>query len=694
MSVGNSFWTCRREMAEVLLITIFSLSSFNCFKTPAPPVAPSWDVDLTFPVGIKTVTVGDLVDKDPTALKADPAHRIVYSKIMAVPSTVVGDRISLMPANAYGQITLGTFSVEVKPVITEINVPSIPRGITIPVPPQTVSLPTIATAMSSTTTVEISSGTVGLTLKNNLPVDIVALNPVQLIDDHGNIKAMFDFTGSAIPAGGSRTVYDNLAGKSLGDGVSIAGLNFSTAGSSTPVRIPPDSLLVATMIMDNIRASAAKITGIPAQRLVDNDYTILPLNDSTQVSDASVHSGSLRFDFSNRIAIGVQFKFRLEELLRPSPGGYAPYEDSLFLPALGTSPYTLNLSGCRLQAPAGQLLSAIQLTSSVIIPTAISGQVAIHDTDKVHIAMSTLAPIVADSVSGVLKPTWFEVHSAVALNIGSISSKLVAQLNIPSASLTLNTVSSVGFPADLDLRVSAVKSTGEVVYLDIPAGQRRVQAGGGSIAFDGAEVGRFLTQLSGKLPDSLRISGNVLVNPPDCYSRGAAGAGSVGRNSSLSGSITLSIPMNIGITQATYRDTTGFGVTEDGSGKKPGQSELANVNGAKLFVEVQNGLPAQVGVKVFLLDAMHRRLLTLPQSGQSLQVNAATVDAQGIAAAPGISTLTIDLSHAEAQLYIPAEYVEYELDFSTASGGSPMVFLTSDAVRVRVWTQCSYGVNN
>jgi hypothetical protein len=56
--------------------------------------------------------------------------------------------------------------------------------------------------------------------------------------------------------------------------------------------------------------------------------------------------------------------------------------------------------------------------------------------------------------------------------------------------------------------------------------------------------------------------------------------------------------------------------------------------------------------------------------------------------------LTINLSHAEAQLYIPAEYVEYELDLATASGGSPAVFLTSDAVRVRVWTQCSYGVNN
>jgi hypothetical protein len=694
MSVGNSFWTCRRKMAELLLGTVFSLSSFNCIKTPAPPVAPSWDVDLTFPVGIKTVTVGDLVDKDPSALKADPAHRIVYSKIMAVPSTLVGDRISLMPANAYGQIRLGTFNVEVKPVITEINVPSIPRGITIPVPSQTMNLPTIATAMSSTTTVEVSSGSVGLTLKNNLPVDIAALNPVQLIDDHGNVEAIFDFTGSAIPAGGSRTVYDNLAGKSLGDGVSIAGLNFSTPGSSSPVRIPPDSMLVATMIMDNIRASAAQITGIPAQRLIDNDRTAIRLNDSTQVSNVAIRSGSLRFAFTNRIAVGVQFKFRLEELLRPAAGGYAPYEDSLFLPALGGNSYTLNLSGCRLRAPAGQLLSALQLTSSVVIPTDVSGRVAVHDTDKVQIDMSTLAPIVADSVTGVIKPTWIDVHSAVALNLGSFSSKLVAQLNIPSASLTLNTVSSVGFPADLDLRVSAVKSTGEVVYLDIPAGQRRVQAGGGAIAFDGAEVGAFLSKLSGRLPDSLQVSGKVLVNPPDCYSRGAAGAGSVGRNSSFSGSVTLSIPMNLGISQATYRDTTGFGVTEDGGGKKPGQSELANVNGAKLFVEVQNGLPAQVGVRVYLLDAMHRRLLTLPQSGQSLQVNAAAVDAQGIAAMPGTSTLTINLSHAEAQLYIPAEYVEYELDLATASGGSPAVFLTSDAVRVRVWTQCSYGVNN
>jgi hypothetical protein len=679
-------------MAEALLVTVLSLASFNCIKDPVTPVAPSWDVDLTFPVGSRTFTLGDMVDRDSTTLKADAAHRLVYTKTMTAPPTLVGDRIRITPSDAGGQIRLGTFAVQVQPVVTGINVPSIPRGLTVPVPSQTLNLPTVATDMASSGALDVRSGSVGLTIRNNLPVDIQSLNPIQLVDDHGTVEASFDYGGGVIPAGGSRTVYDNLAGRSLGDGLNIAGLNFSTPGSVTPVRIPSDSMLVATMIMDNLRASTAKVTGIPAQRLIDNDHTAIALSDSTLVSSASLRSGALRFDFTNRIALGVQFKFRLEELLRVAPGGAAPFEDSLYLPAFGAASYTLDVSHCLLQGQSRQLLRSLQLTSSIIIPVSVTGQVAIHDTDRVQIAMTALSPIVADSVTGVVKPTWFDVNSAVALNAGAFSSKFAGQLVIPSASLTLSTLNTAGFPADLDLRIAASKSSGETVYLDMPAGQRRVRPGVDLVAFDGAAVGRFLSQLSGKLPDSLRITGRVLVNPPDCYSLGAAGAGSVGRNSSLGGIVALSIPMTIGISQASYRDTADFGVTEDG-GQKPGQSQLANVNGAKLTLEVQNGLPARVGVRVHLLDAQHRPLLTLPQSGQWLQAEAATVDAQGIAAAPGVSTLTVDLSHAEAQLYMPAEFVEYELDLSTAAGGAPVVFLTSDAVKVRVWTQCSYGVN-
>ena len=34
-----------------------------------------------------------------------------------------------------------------------------------------------------------------------------------------------------------------------------------------------------------------------------------------------------------------------------------------------------------------------------------------------------------------------------------------------------------------------------------------------------------------------------------------------------------------------------------------------------------------------------------------------------------------------------------EVALGTPGGGLPVVFRTTDALRVRIWTQCSYGVN-
>ncbi len=683
----------RRGAAHTVLLVLLAATSVNCFKDPVTPVPPSWDMDLTFPVGVKTVSVGDLITEDSTSLRADPANRLVFNVNAPAPSTRIGDCLSLRPSEAQSHVAIGAFTVEVKPMVTSINVPNIPPGQTAPVPSQTLAIPTVSAGSSTEGDVTFSSGTIGLSLKNNLPVTLTAVSPVQLVDDNGNVEAVFDLGGQPLAPGQDVTVYDDLAGRTLGNGFNLTGMSFLTPGSTSPVTMPADSMLVATLVLSNLRASTAQVTGIPAQRLTDNDRTTIALNDSTLIQMVSIRSGQLQFTFANQIGVGLLFKFRLPEVYRPGPAGPVAYEDSVFLPAGGTGTCLLDLAGARLQAPPGRLLNALGLTSSIIIPTAVKQPTLLHDTDKVQISMTTLAPLVADSVVGTIKPTWFNVNTSVCLNAGKIPSRLKGQFNIPSATLTFTALAAVGFPADLHLRLSAVKSSGERIYLDIPDGQRRLAPGNNTITFDAGQVGGFLSQLSGTIPDSLRLSGGVLVNPPDCYSTTGQEVGSVGSGSSLEGSIALAIPLNIGITQAAYRDTTAFAQSDDGTSGKPDQSELRKVNSAKLYLEVRNGLPAQVGVRVRLLDRMHQPLLMFPQSGQTLDVSAGTVDARGITAAPGVSTLVIDLNHAEVQQFIPAEFVDYEIDLATANGGSVVTFLTTDAVQVRAWAQCSYGVN-
>ncbi|MEK7670650.1 MAG: hypothetical protein AAB344_00320, partial [Bacteroidota bacterium] len=257
----------------------------------------------------------------------------------------------------------------------------------------------------------------------------------------------------------------------------------------------------------NLKATQATLANIPAQRLADNDTARLRIDDSTLVKELYLKNGSLNFSFRNNVAVPMTFKFRFSDLARRSGSSYVPYEDSLYLAANGAGSMLLNLANTRIKSVDGSLIRALGVLSTVaILPT--SGQpVTISQTDKVIISVTRNSTIVIDSAVGVVRPTWVNVDTKLRLNLGKGVQKFSGQLNLPAAQLGLTTTSSVGFPADAYVKIGARKVTGDSVFLQIPVSQRRLTPGQDVIQFDGAEVGRFLSQLVSKLPDSLRMYG-------------------------------------------------------------------------------------------------------------------------------------------------------------------------------------------
>jgi hypothetical protein len=377
----------------------------------------------------------------------------------------------------------------------------------------------------------------------------------------------------------------------------------------------------------------------------------------------------------------------MAELWREVNGSLVPFSDSLDLNANHNGTYFLNLQGCVIRSQSGAPLTAVSMVNSVLIPAIQSNAVTIRSTDSVQYCVSVASPIVVDSVVGAVKPTWVNVSTSLPVNKGSISDKVKAQFVLPSATLKLNTTSTVGYPADLFLALSAHKSNGQVVSLALPAAQRRLEPGTGTITFDGAEVGQFLSQFSDGLPDSIQLSGAILVNPLDATDRN----GHLSSTSFIKGSVSLAVPLNLGITSASYKDTVDFAVGDKGTSEKPGSDQLSNVNSARLHVEFENGLPVGISVKIQLLNALHQPVLLLPQSGQSFDVLPASVDDQGFAVSATNSSFIVDLNHAEAQQYIPAQYVGVDVHMATTNGGV-VSFRTTDQVKVRLWTECSYEV--
>jgi hypothetical protein len=400
--------------------------------------------------------------------------------------------------------------------------------------------------------------------------------------------------------------------------------------------------------------------------------------------------------FASSVSLDMFLQFRFTEIFRRSGAGLVPYADSLFVPRGGTSTKIIALAGTTIRSASGDLVRSLEVVSSLALPVS-STLASLADTDSVTVTLTPGSPIVADSAVGVLKPTRIAVKTSVPLNLGELPSKVTAHWVIPRASLSLRTLSTIGFPMDLDVRLSAVHPlTGTPLFLEVPASQRRLLPGADSIVFDPAAVGSFLSQFSQKFPDSLRIEGSVLVNPPDVYSPTLSGVGTVARTSFTRGTVALDVPLDIGITDAAYRDTVAIGDTT-GNGYQSysvNRDEIKNVNVGTMFAEVVNATPVDLDITVNLLDMQKRSILLVPQAGATpIHVAAAAVDANGNVSIPAQSSVVIHLDSREVRSFDVAQYISTSIRFLTTSGAPSVKFRTSDSVSIRLWTQLSFRIN-
>jgi hypothetical protein len=215
------------------------------------------------------------------------------------------------------------------------------------------------------------------------------------------------------------------------------------------------------------------------------------------------------------------------------------------------------------------------------------------------------------------------------------------------------------------------------------------------VQFDESEVGQFFSQFSGHLPDTLLVTGNVLINPPEVYNPTIAGAGGVGRNCTFGGFVNLEVPLMLGISNGVYRDTLVVGDTT-GDGVRDysvNRDKLRNMNRGTVFLDLVNAMPLEVGLTVHLLDAHRQVLLILPQSGGRIRADAAQVDPGGNSVLPVTSRSSIQLLPAEVDQLDSVEFVAYEADFSTTAGSPAVRFRISDYVNIRAWSILSYRVN-
>jgi hypothetical protein len=657
---------------------------------PLSPVAPTWQTNMTAPVSARSYSLADLVAKDTSLFGIAPGGtQLVYRTTIQSDPTYVGNLVSLSPVSCSAQAQIGAIAISGASFALDVPFPpGFPKNTTTPIPAVTFTTSSLQGKLPGLDSVFLQSGTVEIHLRNNLPVPVTVRNQITLVDADGTPVGSFNFGADSTVQPNSASIASmDLSGKFLTANLSLSAVTLYEPGSVQPRYIPQDSLVVAILVAKNPVVRSAIVTTVPAQIASRNVNAALAIKDSNLVSDLSVKSGSITIHFQSSVPAGVSFSYSVGELLTPSGSAYT---DNIPLPANGTFDRTINLAGYRLRSPRGGFISALDLAGTIALSQISGGgQVKIQETDGVMMTLASTS-IVADNVVGVMKPTWVNINAVLPVKLGDLSRKFKGQVNIPAANLRLIPQSTIQFPLQLDLKLQAESVGGRMLSeMDVP----RTKTSGAlqPIDFVPGDVGRFLSSISGQLPDSLRVQGAVLINPDYV----TTSPQSVGSTSWFGGQVQVSFPLTCSLTSGQFSDTASIGDTSGGGTQGHtlvDQKTAADMSGITLHVVIDNAIPLQVALKFGLLDRGGRLVMLLPQTaGDSITIPAPAVSG-GSVQAPAHAERIITLAGSEVQQFNSAYSLAYNLTLATAGTGA-VQFDSTQQIRIRVWAEFSYQVN-
>jgi hypothetical protein len=673
-----------RGIAAYILALALAAGSFQCIDKPMDPVMPRWDIDLSAPVTDKTYSLSEIVDRSPDVLQVAAGSTLLQLKtsVKAQP-TYVGDRIALDPISTAFSSQVGAFSINSASFSLPITIPGLTAGQTQIIPPIPArDVPAANGNVPYVQSAVLQSGTVTLTIENHMPVPMRIESLIIVANEAGGTIGQFDFGTTVIASGSSRSVSANLAGVTVRQRVLVQNIRVSSPGSGTSVVTIPNPMLVAVITSTNLVATSATVSNVDAQHT--QVTRSIPLNSETLIKDVWINRGTLNLHVVSDVALQSTLRFRLLEVLTQSG---AVYERVINLGARGSQDVSIDLSRCRIHGPANGFVRS--LTADVIadVPGSSGSYVTISSTDQFSASVSS-SVVVADSAIAVLKPTVIAIDQNVALSLGDITKKFKGSLDIPNASLQFTPQTSMNVPMQLDLRLESKGGNGSTVTLQVPV--TKGNAGLGTIDFAPGDVGTFLSRVSGNIPDSLRVVGNVILNPDYDTTMTT----NIGRNGSFAGEVAFSVPMSLRIVGGCFADTVVMGdTTNDGKTDQIIDPDvMKDVNLGRMHLEIDNGLPLGVKVKVVLLDNAHNPVLTIPQGeGDSLEIAAGLV-VNGDVQSAAHSSRVIELRGTELTQFNNAAYVRMNVSTSTP-GATAVNFHTTDNVRVRVWSEFSYRVN-
>ncbi len=687
----------KRKILLLFGIPFFIFLS-GCFEKPSEPVLPTWDVDLTVPILNKTFTLGELVEKDTTYLKVGAGNQIYYSTSEKLDATKIGDNLKISDISTSASTKLGNFEIKNPGTISaSIKAYDIFPSLSSNLPPGNYIVPSNAPGQTVTTNftafdnfqqVTFDGGIIKVTVNNGLPVPLQFPNGLAIYNSNDLTTPILTlFENATINANSELTATADLAGKTLLANLSLKVTVLSPGSGGQQVYLDVNQMFVtvsASLENLSIASASAKIPSQTEPVVISDSFVLEPNEPKPDlINEVNFKSGSMKIKVVNGIDLGLNGSITLYNFVRKSDN--TPLQIPLNIgrknSASNTLTFNLNLADYKL---VGNLTNTVDYKVEVRTEDTGNEYRTVSKNDELS-AEITLQNIVIESISGKAKPREisFEERKIDLAGLKDYREKFKGSIKFDDIQVEINLVKTAQFTFDLNLKIKGVNTrTGKVDSIEIPLAQRRFSGSTHRIVLNksNSNIVNFINSFaSQELPEYLIVTGSVFLNPN--YE-----VGRVSSSDSVYGSVSVSFPASVGISNAVFEDTSEVNELSDEAKK-----EIDKTNYGKLFVEIENGLGVDVRFRAKILGVTMDSLLSIPKYNDFM-INPAPVGSDGFSSGTTRYVNVIELNRDEIQKFKDMKFVRSFISIATANNGGIVKFRTTDSLKVKIYGRVNYRV--
>ena len=492
--------------------------------------------------------------------------------------------------------------------------------------------------------VEFGSGTVTVTITNNLPVEISLVVALKNASDNSQIGSNLSFDN--IPAGGTANSQIDLTGETVTSSLIAELVSISSPGSApntVPVNMSDEiTISVATSNLTVVRGQAF----LPEQLFLSIADTIqFNLDNEVEITFIELITANIDYTMTSHLAENIEVVITLPTSL----SGTDTTRFVIPLGASGTRSGLLSLDNTinDFSTDPVQPYNSIPFEYGLSVKPSGGGMVNFDLTDSVVLAY-TISDIDFSYVEGYFGQHSFDVdEDSIDLGLGELEDNISGTFTLTNPIIDINFSNSIGVPVSFDLSLIGSNSAGETQGLNTstmniayPA-DRDNSPDTSTISFNKDNTD--IVELIEMRPGEINYSGGATVNPS-----GKQGWDNfVTGESSVIAGLEIEIPLEFRANNLALQDTIENPLKPEDS-EEDEDFSISDIEFATLHLFVNNGFPLEIGFKIQLYDSVAGQVLATLDV--PVLFPAAPVDGNGVVTGPTEDTTSI---------VITGEFLEY-----------------------------------